>query len=146
MSEHEWLNMIEDLEEIKFFSRTKLINPDKLTLTPAEMELLLLLYLKKGELGPGQVSELMHMKRESISRVVRSLLNKGDVIKVKCPEDERRYILELTADGQRELDTNYKRILKPLYYLKKSLGDDFRTFIDMVVTANRLMKQYEEEI
>lgn len=52
----------------------------------------------------------------------------------------------LTADGQRELDTNYKRILKPLYYLKKSMGDDFGSFMAMVTHANRLMKQYEEEI
>lgn len=146
MPEHEWMHMIEDLEELKFLARTKLITPDKLTLTPAEMELLLMIYLKQGELGPGQVSELMHMKRESISRVIRSLLNKGDIIKVKCPEDERRCSLELTADGQRELDMNYKRILKPLYYLKKSMGEDFKTFMDMVASANRLMKQYEEEI
>lgn len=82
------MSMIEDLEEIKFFSRTKLINPDKLTLTPAEMELLLLIYLRQGELGPAQVSEQMHMKRESVSRVIKSLLNKGDIVKVKCPEDE----------------------------------------------------------
>ena len=146
MAVQEWMSMIEDLEEIKFFSRTKLINPDKLTLTPAEMELLLLIYLRQGELGPAQVSEQMHMKRESVSRVIKSLLNKGDIVKGKCPEDERRCSLMLTADGQRELDTNYKRILKPLYYLKKSMGDDFGSFMAMVTHANRLMKQYEEEI
>lgn len=145
-AKEEWVTMIEDLEELKFFSRTKLISHDKLTLTPAEMELLLLIYMKGGQLTPADISRIMHMKRESVSRVIKSLVYKGSIEKIKCSEDERSCRLSLTEAGEKELDINYTKVLTPIYYLKQSMGEDFRTLIDMVVKANKIMKHYEEEL
>lgn len=142
----EWVTMIDDLEELKFLARTKLISHERLTLTPAEMELLLLIYMKAGQLTPADISKIMHMKKESVSRVIKSLVNKGSIEKIKCPEDERSCRLILTEAGQKELDINYKKVLTPIYYLKQSMGEEFRVFIDMVIRANNIMKQYEEEL
>lgn len=145
-AKEEWVTMIEDLEELKFFSRTKLISHEKLTLTPAEMELLLLIYMKGGRLTPADISRIMHMKKESVSRVIRSLIYKGNIKKIKCPEDERSCRLILTEAGKKELDINYKKVLMPIYYLKHSMGEEFKLFIDMVIRANKIMKHYEEEV
>lgn len=144
MEKEEWLLMIEDMQKLHFLSRTMLLQK-KLTLTTAELDVLLLLYLKPDILTPADVSRILGIKKESVSRLVKSLLQKELIRKTKCADDERRFFLSLTAAGNTELDENYRRILKPFYYLKRQMGDEFAAFIASVEEVNRLMTDYRED-
>lgn len=97
MRKEEWMVMIENMQKLHYFSRNMLLQNQRLTLRTAEMELMLLIYLKLGELTPLDVSQIMGMRKESVSRTLKSLLSKGYIEKVKCKEDERKYYLYLTV-------------------------------------------------
>ncbi|WP_417030190.1 MarR family transcriptional regulator, partial [Blautia hydrogenotrophica] len=77
MRKEEWMVMIENMQKLHYFSRNMLLQNQRLTLRTAEMELMLLIYLKLGELTPLDVSQIMGMRKESVSRTLKSLLSKG---------------------------------------------------------------------
>ena len=48
MRKEEWMVMIENMQKLHYFSRNMLLQNQRLTLRTAEMELMLLIYLKLG--------------------------------------------------------------------------------------------------
>ncbi len=145
MAEKDWLQMLAHQQELHHFSRAMLAQGQKKTLTASELELLSRLYLQTDESTPLVLSRQSGMKKEAVSRCLKQLCGKGFVEKVKRPQDERSYVLLLTASGQAALRENYGPILQPLYDLQRRMSTDFDTLFQLIEIANAQMETMQRK-
>ncbi len=136
MKEIDWLTMLAYQQELHHLSRALLTQNQKQNLTASERELLARLFLEPEESTPLALSRSTGMKKEAVSRCLKSLFEKECIQKEKHPHDERSYTLSLTEVGRLELKRSYGAILQPLYDLRRSMGDDFDILFELIRTAN----------
>lgn len=141
MAEPDWLERLEDRQQLQHFSREMLNYSGKRTLTGSELELLSLLYLTETGCTPLDLSHRSGMKKEAVSRCLRQLQEKACILRERCPGDERSYLLHLTDAGRQALEENYGPILRPMYRLKRSMGEDFMTLFALIRRANEVLNQ-----
>ena len=141
MAETDFLKMLEYKQELSHLSRALLTQNQEMSLTSSELELLSILYLYPEDSTPLELSRKSGMKKEAVSRCLKQLFNKECIKKEKHPSDERSYLLSLTQTGNEKLRENYSIILKPLYDLQRSLGDDFKTLFELVIWANKAIER-----
>ena len=140
MKKEEWMYMIQDMGNFHSFAR-QMLKQSKHTLTGAQMEMMLVIYLNDNRLSPVIAGESLGMKKAAVSRLARGLVERGFIKKVKSEKDERRVFLELTEEGNKELDDNYKEALGPFYALKKQLGDaEYLKLIELVRKADDILR------
>ena len=101
----------------------------KSLLTASECELLAHLYLPPEQNTPVQLSQVSGMKKEAVSRCLKSLYEKNCIRKQRQAADERSYQLFMTETGLAELKKGYESILQPFYDLWRSSGDTFEAFM-----------------
>ena len=101
----------------------------KSLLTASECELLAHLYLQPEQNTPVLLSQGSGMKKEAVSRCLKSLYEKGCIRKERQTTDERSYQLFMTETGLAELRRGYERILQPFYDLWRSSREDFEAFM-----------------
>lgn len=109
-------------------------------LTVSECELLAWLYLDQEENTPVLLSRHSGMKKEAVSRCLKSLIEKNCIRKEKQLHDERSYRIYLTETGIAELKQGYEIILQPFYDLWHTAGAEFEAFLQC---TDRLMTQIE---
>ena len=141
MEDKSWLQMLEYQQNLHQFSRTMLAQSQKRMLTNSELELLSRLYLQTQKTTPLELSRRSGMKKEAVSRCLRQLFEKNFISKTKLPEDERSYVLTLTAEGRQALAECYSPILQPLYDLKRKMGGSFTELMQLIETANSFMDE-----
>ena len=107
----------------------RLLPAKQATLTASECELLARLYLNPEQNTPVLLSQASGMKKEAVSRCLKTLLEKDCVRKEKQAADERSYRLFLTETGVSELQKGYQTILQPFYDLWRMIGPDFEEFL-----------------
>ncbi|WP_242962815.1 helix-turn-helix domain-containing protein [Pseudoflavonifractor sp. An85] len=111
--ELEWTDVMHYQQQMQRLIR--LLLPQKPgRLTASEWELLSWLYLKPGQNRPMQLSQCSGMKKEAVSRCLKSLSEKGYIAKQPQPGDERSYCLSLTELGLEELKNQCEANLDPL--------------------------------
>ena len=126
--EMDWMDMVYYQKQVQ--KLTRLLLPAKQTnLTVSECELLAWLYQEPEQNTPILLSQRSGMKKEAVSRCLKSLLEKNCIRKEKQPHDERSYKIYLTDTGVEELQKGYKIILQPFYDLWRSTGDVFEQFL-----------------
>lgn len=113
----------------------------KFLLTASECELLAHLYLKPEQNTPVLLSQSSGMKKEAVSRCLKSLYEKNCIRKERQTTDERSYQLFITETGLAELKKGYESILQPFYDLWRSSREDFEAFM---YYADRLAVQIEK--
>ena len=113
----------------------------KFLLTASECELLAHLYLKPEQNTPVLLSQNSGMKKEAVSRCLKSLYEKECIHKERQATDERSYQLFITETGLAELKKGYESILQPFYDLWRSSSEDFEAFMHY---ADRLAAQIEK--
>ncbi len=101
----------------------------KSLLTVSECELLAYLYLQPDQNTPLLLSNGSGMKKEAVSRCLKSLYEKKCICKQRQSADERSYRLFITDTGLSELKHGYESILQPFYDLWRSAGEDFEDFM-----------------
>lgn len=101
----------------------------KSLLTASECELLAHLYLQPDQNTPILLSQSSGMKKEAVSRCLKSLYEKNCIRKERQTTDERSYQLFMTETGLTELKKGYESILQPFYDLWRSSGEDFEAFM-----------------
>ena len=114
----------------------------KSLLTASECELLAHLYLQPEQNTPVLLSQVSGMKKEAVSRCLKSLYEKNCILKQRQAADERSYQLFMTETGLAELKKGYESILQPFYDLWRSSGDDFEAFM---YYADKLAAHIEKE-
>lgn len=113
----------------------------KSALTVSECELLAHLYLQPEQNTPALLSQRSGMKKEAVSRCLKTLYEKNCISKQRKETDERSYQLFITETGLAELKKGYESILQPFYDLWRSSGKDFEMFL---YYADKLAAQMEK--
>lgn len=126
--ELEWTDMVRYQQQIQKITRL-LLPIRQSVLTASECELLARLYLRPEQNTPVLLSQGTGMKKEAVSRCLKSLYEKGCVSKQRDVSDERSYRLFITDTGMEELKKGYENILQPFYDLWRSAGKDFEDFL-----------------
>lgn len=126
--ELEWTDMVRYQQQIQKITRL-LLPIRQSVLTASECELLARLYLRPEQNTPVLLSQGSGMKKEAVSRCLKSLHEKGCVSKKRDTSDERSYRLFITDTGMEELKKGYENILQPFYDLWRSAGKDFEDFL-----------------
>ena len=118
-----------------------LLPAGKSLLTASECELLAHLYLRPEENTPYLLSQGSGMKKEAVSRCLKSLSEKGYIAKQPQPGDERSYCLSLTPLGLEELKNQCEANLDPYYDLLRQVGSDF---VELLAQVDRVVQSVEE--
>lgn len=133
----EWTDMMHYQQQMQKIMRS-LLPVRKFLLTASECELLAHLYLKPEQNTPVLLSQSSGMKKEAVSRCLKSLYEKNCIRKERQTTDERSYQLFITETGLAELKKGYESILQPFYDLWRSSREDFEAFM---YYADRLAAQ-----
>ena len=136
----EWTDMIHYQQQTQKITRS-LLPKRKSMLTVSECELLAHLYLRPDQNTPVLLSQGSGMKKEAVSRCLKSLYEKNCIRKQRKATDERSYQIFITETGLAELKQGYESILQPFYDLWRSSGKDFEMFM---YYADRLAAQIEK--
>ena len=136
----EWTDMMHYQQQMQKIMRS-LLPVRKFLLTASECELLAHLYLKPEQNTPVLLSQSSGMKKEAVSRCLKSLYEKNCIRKERQTTDERSYQLFITETGLAELKKGYESILQPFYDLWRSSREDFEAFM---YYADRLAVQIEK--
>ncbi|HJF52569.1 MAG TPA: MarR family transcriptional regulator [Butyricicoccus pullicaecorum] len=136
----EWTDMMHYQQQMQKIMRS-LLPVRKFLLTASECELLAHLYLKPEQNTPVLLSQSSGMKKEAVSRCLKSLYEKNCIRKERQTTDERSYQLFITETGLAELKKGYESILQPFYDLWRSSREDFEAFM---YYADRLAAQIEK--
>ena len=136
----EWTDMIHYQQQMQKITRS-LLPKRKAMLTVSECELLAHLYLRPEQNTPVLLSQGSGMKKEAVSRCLKTLYEKNCIRKQRKATDERSYQIFITEIGLAELKQGYESILQPFYDLWRSSGKDFEMFM---YYADRLAAQIEK--
>lgn len=132
--------MIHYQQQMQKITRS-LLPKRKSMLTVSECELLAHLYLRPDQNTPVLLSQGSGMKKEAVSRCLKTLYEKNCIRKQRKATDERSYQIFITETGLAELKKGYESILQPFYDLWRSSGKDFEMFM---YYADRLAAQIEK--
>lgn len=124
----EWTDMMHYQQQMQKIIRA-LLPIRKSALTVSECEILAHLYLQPEQNTPALLSQGSGMKKEAVSRCLKSLYEKKCIRKQRQPADERSYQLFITEIGLAELKKGYESILQPFYDLWRSSSEDFEAFM-----------------
>ena len=124
----EWTDMMHYQQQMQKIMRS-LLPVGKSVLTASECELLSRLYLQPERNTPILLSQGSGMKKEAVSRCLKSLYEKNCISKQRQTEDERSYRLFITKTGLVELKKGCECILQPFYDLWRSSREDFEAFM-----------------
>ena len=124
----EWTDMMHYQQQFQKIMRS-LLPVRKSVLTASECDLLARLYLQPEQNTPVLLSQGSGMKKEAVSRCLKSLYEKGCIRKQRQAADERSYQLFITETGLSELKKGYESILQPFYDLWRSSSEDFEAFM-----------------
>lgn len=136
----EWTDMMHFQQQLQKVMRS-LLPLRKSLLTASECELLAHLYLQPEQNTPVLLSQSSGMKKEAVSRCLKSLYEKECIRKQRQETDERSYRLFITETGLAELKKGYESILQPFYDLWRSSSEDFEAFM---YYANKLAAHIEK--
>ena len=136
----EWTDMIHYQQQMQKITRS-LLPKHKSMLTVSECELLAHLYLRPDQNTPVLLSQGSGMKKEAVSRCLKTLYEKNCIRKQRKATDERSYQIFITETGLAELKQGYESILQPFYDLWRSSGKDFEMFM---YYADRLAAKIEK--
>ena len=124
----EWTDMMHYQQQMQKIMRS-LLPVRKSALTASECELLAHLYLQPEQNTPVLLSQGSGMKKEAVSRCLKTLYEKNCIRKQRKATDERSYQIFITEIGLAELKKGYQSILQPFYDLWRSSGKDFEMFM-----------------
>ena len=136
----EWTDMMHYQQQMQKVIRA-LLPVRNTVLTASECELLAHLYLQPEQNTPILLSQNSGMKKEAVSRCLKSLYEKNCIHKERQASDERSYQLFITETGLSKLKQGYESILQPFYDLWRSSSEDFEAFM---YYADKLAVQIEK--
>lgn len=122
--EPHWTEMARRRQDLQRLSR-ELLRPMPESLNATEFEILSRLFLSPEANTPQALSLRTGMKKESVSRCLKRLVERGAVARRKNPCDERSVLLALTESGRSELQEGYEAMLQPFYDLRRAMPEDF---------------------
>lgn len=148
MEDTNWIDMLEKMQSIRYFSRVMIRRATKEYEIPAEhLDLLSQLAVRTEKMTPLTLSKYMNLNKTIISRIIEQLYNKGYLIKTRDENDKRSYFVSITELGEEQLKKIYDHYLGPIYELRRRLGDEaFFKLMTCIDEANIKMNEHSEGI
>ena len=86
----------------------------------------------------------MGLSKSAVSRLIESLEKKKFLEKQYSEKDKRSYTLYITEKGHQELQQAYQHYLKPIYKLRRTIGEEhFNSLLTQIKEANSLLQNKE---
>lgn len=144
MEDYDWLDMMEKMHEIRLFSSLHIRGKRKGAISPQEIDMLSRIFISEEARTPLDLSVLMGLSKSAVSRLIESLEKKEFLEKQFSKKDKRSYTLYITEKGHQELQQAYRHYLKPIYNLRRTLGEErFNSLLTQIKEANSLLQNKE---
>lgn len=144
MEDYDWLDMMEKMHEIRLFSSLHIRGKRKGATSPQEIDMLSRIFISEEARTPLDLSVLMGLSKSAVSRLIESLEKKEFLEKQFSKKDKRSYTLYITEKGRQELQQAYRHYLKPIYNLRRTLGEErFNSLLTQIKEANSLLQNKE---
>lgn len=142
MSNYNWMEMMEKMQDIRLFCALHTKRPKKNGITSAqEMDLLSRIVLTDKAFTPQDLGSEMGLSKSAVSRLIDHLEKKEFLQKQYRQDDKRSYILQITKKGNLELDQTYRYYLEPVYKLEEILGAErFDALTTQIKEINHLLR------
>lgn len=139
MENNDWITMVENMNEIRLFSRLLIRRVTKEhEISTQHLDLLSQLIINNGGMTPLRLSKAMCVSKTIISRLIEGLSQAGYVVKKQDSHDKRSYSIFITEAGEKKVDEILKFYLGPIYNLRRKLGDkDFSELMYFIEMANK---------
>lgn len=86
-----------------------------------------------GTLDATEVADRASLLLPSLTRIVRSLGERGYVTRTQDKEDRRRQMLAITPSGQKVIDDNHAEALRIAQRIRATLGkDNYENLLDLL--------------
>lgn len=86
-----------------------------------------------GTLDATEVADRASLLLPSLTRIVRSLGERGYVTRTQDKEDRRRQMLAITPAGQKVIDDNHAEALRIAQRIRATLGEDnYENLLDLL--------------
>ena len=144
MENFDWIEMMEYMQEIRLFSSLHIRGKRNGATSPQEVDVLSRIVLSDVPLTPMDLTALTGLSKSAVSRLVEHLENKEFLVKQYKEPDNRSYTLHITEEGNRELLQTYEHYLKPIYHLRRTLGEErFESLLTQIKEANAMLQNKE---
>lgn len=145
MQNNDWMNMIENMNGIRLFSRSLIPRATKEhEISSQHLDLLCHLIINNDGMTPLKLSKVMGVSKTIISRLIDGLSKSGYVIKKQDDNDKRSYDVFITELGENKVDEILKFYLGPIYDLRRKLGEkSFLQLMDCIKMANEKISEGE---
>ncbi|MCI9537890.1 MAG: MarR family transcriptional regulator [Eubacterium sp.] len=144
MENYNWLDMMEKMNEIRLFSSLHIRGKRKGATSPQEIDMLSRIFISDEAKTPLDLSVLMGLSKSAVSRLIESLEKKEFLEKQYSEKDKRSYTLYITEKGHQELQQAYQHYLKPIYKLRRTIGEErFNSLLTQIKEANSLLQNKE---
>lgn len=145
MQNNDWMNMIENMNGIRLFSRSIIPRATKEhEISSQHLDLLCHLIINNDGMTPLKLSKVMGVSKTIISRLIDGLSKSGYVIKKQDDNDKRSYDVFITELGEKKVDEILKFYLGPIYDLRRKLGEkNFLQLMDCIKVANEKISEGE---
>ena len=105
MQNNDWMNMIENMNGIRLFSRSLIPRATKEhEISSQHLDLLCHLIINNDGMTPLKLSKVMGVSKTIISRLIDGLSKYGYVIKKQDDNDKRSYDVFITELGEKKVD------------------------------------------
>ena len=137
MQNNDWMNMIENMNGIRLFSRSLIPRATKEhEISSQHLDLLCHLIINNDGMTPLKLSKVMGVSKTIISRLIDGLSKSGYVIK--------KHDVFITELGEKKVDEILKFYLGPIYDLRRKLGEkNFLQLMDCIKMANEKISEGE---
>ncbi|MEY8390389.1 MarR family transcriptional regulator [Lachnospiraceae bacterium] len=144
MENFDWIEMMEKMQEIRLFSSLHIRGKRKGATSPQEVDVLSRIVMSDAPLTPMDLTALTGLSKSAVSRLVEHLEHKAFLVKQYKENDKRSYTLHITEKGNQELLQTYEHYLKPIYHLRRTLGEErFASLLTQIKEANYLVQNKE---
>lgn len=146
MGKYDWMEMMENMQEIRHFSSLHIRGKREGATSPQEVDMLSRVMFSDVSLTPLGLAALTGLSKSAISRLVDNLEKKGFLEKKYSEKDKRSYTLYLTTEGELEMKKAYHHYLDPIYRLRRTIGEErFYSLMAQIKEANNILQSKEAD-
>lgn len=130
-----WQKYGQQIQLFHTFARLIVTQEKSRTLNTNEMEILSFIYLSENKVTPHDIALATGMKKEAVSRSLKTLVEKRMLTKQKDVDDERSYFLLLSRYGENQLNENYQMLFLPYKTMEQTMGSE--KFSDLILALEQ---------
>ncbi|MFR1449138.1 MAG: MarR family transcriptional regulator [Beduini sp.] len=130
-----WQKYGQQIQLFHTFARLIVTQEKSRTLNTNEMEILSFIYLSENKVTPHDIALATGMKKEAVSRSLKTLVEKRMLTKQKDVDDERSYFLLLSHYGENQLNENYQMLFLPYKTMEQTMGTE--KFSDLILALEQ---------